>query len=44
MNGALGAGVLNYPAAYDRVGGVLVATIMQIVSLENFDSATNFSF
>lgn len=32
VNCALGAGVLNYPAAYDRLGGVLIATIIQLVS------------
>lgn len=33
VNAALGAGVLNYPAAYDRIGGVLIATILQLVLL-----------
>lgn len=30
VNAALGAGVLNYPAAYDRIGGVLIATVLQL--------------
>uniref|UniRef100_T1K0M2 Amino acid transporter transmembrane domain-containing protein n=2 Tax=Tetranychus urticae TaxID=32264 RepID=T1K0M2_TETUR len=30
VNCALGAGVLNYPAAYDRLGGVTIATVIQI--------------
>jgi len=30
VNAALGAGVLNYPAAYDRIGGVMVATLLQV--------------
>lgn len=29
---ALGAGALNFPAAYDRAGGILIATIMQLVT------------
>lgn len=33
VNSALGAGVLNFPAAYDRAGGILSATIMQIVMI-----------
>lgn len=32
VNSALGAGVLNYPAAYDHAGGILAATFLQIVS------------
>lgn len=32
VNTALGAGMLNYPYAYNQVGGVLPATLMQIVS------------
>ncbi|XP_064468599.1 sodium-coupled neutral amino acid transporter 7-like [Ornithodoros turicata] len=33
VNTALGAGVLNYPAAYDRAGGIVSATIMQIAMM-----------
>jgi len=32
VNTALGAGMLNYPYAYNQVGGVLAASLMQIVS------------
>lgn len=32
INTALGAGMLNYPYAYNQIGGVLAATLMQIVS------------
>ena len=34
VNTALGAGMLNYPYAYNQVGGVLVASLMQVVSVE----------
>lgn len=33
VNTALGAGVLNFPAAYDRAGGIVSATVMQLVML-----------
>ncbi|XP_074605188.1 sodium-coupled neutral amino acid transporter 7-like isoform X2 [Brevipalpus obovatus] len=33
INCALGAGVLNYPAAYDRLGGVLIATLIQLAMM-----------
>lgn len=33
INAALGAGVLNYPHAYFRLGGVLTATLLQIVMM-----------
>ncbi|XP_054155315.1 sodium-coupled neutral amino acid transporter 7-like [Oppia nitens] len=33
VNAALGAGLLNYPVAYDRLGGVVSATIIQFVML-----------
>ncbi|XP_028967688.1 putative sodium-coupled neutral amino acid transporter 7 [Galendromus occidentalis] len=33
VNTALGAGVLNYPSAYDKAGGVLTATIIQIIMM-----------
>lgn len=33
VNTALGAGVLNYPAAYNRAGGVYVAAGLQVVIL-----------
>ncbi|KAH9424502.1 hypothetical protein DERP_004687 [Dermatophagoides pteronyssinus] len=29
VNTALGAGILNYPAAYDRLGGIVISTILQ---------------
>lgn len=32
VNTALGAGMLNYPFAYNQIGGVLAAALMQIVS------------
>lgn len=31
VNCALGAGILNYPQAYDKAGGILFATIFQLV-------------
>ncbi|CAG2161906.1 unnamed protein product [Oppiella nova] len=31
VNAALGAGVLNYPVAYDRLGGLTAATLVQLV-------------
>jgi len=31
VNCALGAGILNYPQAYDKVGGILLATIFQLI-------------
>jgi len=31
VNCALGAGILNYPQAYDKVGGIWLATIFQLV-------------
>uniref|UniRef100_A0A914VRD3 Amino acid transporter transmembrane domain-containing protein n=1 Tax=Plectus sambesii TaxID=2011161 RepID=A0A914VRD3_9BILA len=33
MNAALGAGILNFPAAFDTAGGILVATIMHLLLL-----------
>ncbi|XP_027194001.2 sodium-coupled neutral amino acid transporter 7-like [Dermatophagoides pteronyssinus] len=30
INAALGAGLLNYPVAYDRLGGLVYATIIQL--------------
>ena len=32
VNAALGAGLLNFPAAYDLAGGVVVAITIQTVS------------
>lgn len=32
VNTALGAGMLNYPYAYNQIGGVLAAALMQVVS------------
>lgn len=31
-NAAIGVGILNYPALYDRLGGIMNATLIQIVS------------
>lgn len=33
VNTALGAGMLNYPYAYNQIGGILAATLIQIVSI-----------
>lgn len=33
VNAALGAGVLNYPFAYDKAGGVYFATILQLLMM-----------
>lgn len=33
VNTALGAGMLNYPYAYNQIGGILAAAIIQVVSL-----------
>ncbi|CAG2165230.1 unnamed protein product [Oppiella nova] len=33
VNAALGAGLLNYPVAYDRLGGVGISTIIQLIML-----------
>lgn len=41
VNCALGAGVLNYPAAYDRLGGIFIATIIQLVSYWYFIRASH---
>jgi len=32
VNAALGAGLLNFPQAFDQAGGVVVATSVQLVS------------
>ena len=32
VNAALGAGLLNFPKAYDQSGGIVVAVIVQAVS------------
>lgn len=40
VNTALGAGMLNYPYAYNQIGGVLAAGLMQIVSI-NIDLKGN---
>ena len=32
VNAALGAGLLNFPKAFDQAGGVLVAVLVQVVS------------
>ena len=33
VNTALGAGILNYPAAYDRLGGIVISTLLQFVCI-----------
>ena len=33
-NSALGIGLLNLPRAFDRGGGIYVATVVQLVSLQ----------
>lgn len=33
VNAALGIGILNFPAAYDQAGGIVSATVIQIVML-----------
>lgn len=33
VNAALGAGLLNFPQAFDQAGGILVAVIVQAVSI-----------
>lgn len=33
VNTALGAGMLNYPYAYNQIGGVLAAALTQVVSI-----------
>ena len=33
INAALGAGLLNYPVAYDRLGGIAFATMIQIFAV-----------
>lgn len=35
VNSALGAGMLNYPFAYNQIGGVLAAALIQIVSINS---------
>ncbi len=35
VNAALGAGLLNFPAAYDKSGGILVAVVIQFVSMQH---------
>lgn len=32
VNTALGAGMLNYPYAYNQIGGVVAAALIQVVS------------
>ena len=32
VNAALGAGLLNFPKAFDQAGGVLVAVLVQVAS------------
>ena len=33
INAALGAGLLNFPKAFDTAGGVLVAVVVQVLEL-----------
>jgi sodium-coupled neutral amino acid transporter 7/8 len=33
VNAALGAGLLNFPDAYQQAGGVLIAVLIQAVSI-----------
>ena len=33
VSAALGAGILNYPVAYDRLGGIGLATVVQVIVL-----------
>lgn len=33
VNTALGAGMLNYPYAYNQIGGIVAAALIQIVSI-----------
>lgn len=35
-NASIGVGILNYPFLYERVGGIEVATFLQIVSVASF--------
>lgn len=35
VNAALGAGVLNYPVAYDRLGGLTISTAVQLVGISH---------
>lgn len=32
INAALGAGLLNFPQAFDQAGGIMTAVIVQVVS------------
>ena len=41
VNTALGAGMLNYPYAYNQAGGVWQATLLQIVSLSLISRKVN---
>ena len=34
VNAALGAGLLNFPAAYSKAGGTLTGTAVQVVSFQ----------
>ena len=36
VNSALGTGLLNFPASYHRAGGILMGTVILVVSLDNF--------
>lgn len=39
VNTALGAGMLNYPYAYNQIGGVFAAAFMQVVSLSRLNQS-----
>ena len=36
VNAALGAGLLNFPQAYQQAGGVLTAIVIQAVRIQNY--------
>ena len=40
VNAALGAGLLNFPKAYDQSGGIVVAVIVQAVSIKTYSHKT----
>jgi hypothetical protein len=44
VNSALGAGILAFPSAFDKAGGVVSATITLIVSRHTHPTQYNFYF
>ena len=42
VNAGLGAGLLNFPAAFDQSGGMLVAILMQAVNMHNAELSRLF--